>query len=98
MDQALRNQIDRRRQTLDRVRRLLIEKLKVDREPDEIEPDVPLFGTGLHLDSVDAVELLVVLESELGVTIPDESAAPARLRTVNTLVDLVLAHQPEQAS
>ena len=93
MDEDLRARIDRRRRALDRVRRILIEKLKVDREPDEIDPDVSLFGTGLHLDSVDAVELLVVLESELGVAIPDEIAAPARLRTVNTLVDLVLSHE-----
>lgn len=72
------------------VRRVLVENLKIDRAPDGIDPDVPLFGTGLGLDSVDAVELAVALETRLGVQVPEDAQAPVRLRTVNTVVDFVL--------
>jgi acyl carrier protein len=80
-----------RERVLDRVRAILVDKLRVERAPSEIDPDVALFGTGLGLDSVDAVELLVCLETELGLKIPDASVARPAMRTVNTLVDMVLA-------
>ena len=75
---------------LGRVRRILIDRLKVRRDPDEIDPDVTLFGSGLGLDSVDAVELVVSLENEFGFRFPSRSGERAVFRTVNTLVDLVL--------
>lgn len=84
-------QCARRQRALDSVRRVLVEALHVQMAPDDIDPDVSLFGTGLALDSVDAVELLVSLETTLSVTLPDQSVARTSMRTVNTLVDLVLA-------
>ena len=81
-----------RAQALTEVRRILVNNLKLDREPAHIDPDVPLFGTGLGLDSVDAVELLVALETALGIRMPEETRAHIHLRTVNTVVDLVMAH------
>ena len=63
--------IAQREETLSRVRQLLIEELKVRREPDEIDPDTPLFGTGLRLDSVDAVELVIAVESAFRLRLPD---------------------------
>ena len=51
--------IETREQALARIREILIQKLHVRRAPDEIDPDTPLFGTGLGLDSVDAVDLHV---------------------------------------
>lgn len=82
-----------REEVLERVRRLLIEKLRVRREPVEIDPDTPLFGTGLGLDSIDSVELLVCLDTDFGVRIPDDVTGRAVLRTVNGIVDLVVAHE-----
>ena len=82
--------IARRESILDRVRLLIIEQLHIRREPDEIDPDCPLFATGLGLDSVDAVELVVGLEMEFGIVVPDGPQARTSLRTVNTLVDLVI--------
>ena len=90
MDAELAGTIRRREELLDRVRAILIRKLGVRREPEEIDPDTPLFGTGLGLDSVDAVELVVSAESEFGVRVPDGPAARTGLRTLNTLVDLIL--------
>ncbi|MFT3711519.1 MAG: phosphopantetheine-binding protein [Archangium sp.] len=79
-----------RAEFLSRVRRVLIEELHVQRAPEEIDPDAPLFGTGLGLDSVDAVELVVSLETEFGFRLDDESLARPAMRTVNTLVDVVM--------
>ncbi|MFO0599787.1 MAG: phosphopantetheine-binding protein [Myxococcaceae bacterium] len=85
--------VEQRNQVLARVRRVLIEELKVARSPDDIDPDAPLFGTGLGLDSVDAVELVVSLETEFAFRVEDDGRARASMRTVNTLVDLVLRKQ-----
>lgn len=92
MTPELARYITRRERVLAEVRRILVEHLHVARALDEIDPDAPLFGTGLGLDSVDAVELLVSMESELGVKLPNEGLSRAAMRTVNTLVDLALAH------
>jgi len=81
-----------REATLARVKAVLIDRLKVPRAPEEIDLDAPLFGTGLLLDSVDAVELTVALESEFAIRLREELLGPDRFRTVQSLVDLVLAH------
>ncbi|HSQ60235.1 MAG TPA: phosphopantetheine-binding protein [Acidobacteriota bacterium] len=83
----------KRVEILGRVRRLLIDSLRVQREPDEIDPDAPLFGSGLGLDSLDAVELLVCLDADFGVKLPDDAFGRAEMRTVNSLVDLILAKE-----
>ena len=82
--------ISRREQVLAEIRRILIANLDVRREPDEIDPDTPLFGSGLGLDSVDAVEIVVSLESTFGFSFPNEAAGRTAMRTVNSLVDLIL--------
>jgi acyl carrier protein len=93
MTTPLEQELARRGQVLDDLRRILIERLRVEREPDEIDPDVPLFGTGLGLDSVDAVELVISVEEAFRVRIPDDDRARRAMRTVNTLVDFVLAQR-----
>ena len=90
MDEALEAQIAAREEALARVRRILIERLHVPFEASEIDLDAPLFGTGLGLDSVDAVELVVAIETELDLRIPDGVAGPWMFRTVQSLVELVL--------
>ncbi|HZN93749.1 MAG TPA: phosphopantetheine-binding protein [Myxococcales bacterium] len=91
---ALRSTLDARQAVLDQVRAMLIRQLYLRREPDEIDPDTPLFGSGLGLDSVDAVELLVSLETTSGIRVPDNRAAVNALRTVNSIVDLLLGAPP----
>lgn len=81
----------RREAVLAEVQRMLAAALDLRRAPAEIDPDTTLFGTGLGLDSVDAVEIVIALETELGVALPDDRARRRALRTVNALVDAVLA-------
>jgi len=83
-------QIRTREEVLNSVKSILIENLNIDKSHLEIDPDTPLFGTGLGLDSVDIVELLISVETEFGVRIADEWLGRRALRTVNTMVDVVL--------
>ena len=96
MRPELRDRIERRETALAGVVDMLITSLHVERAPDEFDPDTPLFGTGLALDSVDAVEIVVALERKFGVSL-DEDQAPAALRTINTLVDAVAAETSDPA-
>lgn len=88
-------QIAHREEILARVRLMLIERIGVERDPDEIDPDTPLFGSGLGLDSIDAVEVVLNLEEDFGVRLPDDVVARSVMRTVNSLVDLVVSRQAE---
>ena len=55
------------------LRRMIIESLKLeDLDPTEIQEDAPLFGEGLGLDSLDALELVVAIEKHFGVVIENE--------------------------
>ena len=94
MRPELKEKIEQREDTLTRVIEMLISGLQLDRSYEELDPDTPLFGTGLGLDSVDAVEIVVALESEFGVSL-DEGDSMFALRTINSLVDVVLSQKED---
>jgi acyl carrier protein len=55
------------------VAALIVTELKLeDVEPEDIDPDAPLFGEGLGLDSIDALELALALSQRYGVTIKSD--------------------------
>lgn len=89
MQQELKEKIELREDTFLRLAELLISALHLNKTIEEMDPDTPLFATGLGLDSVDAVMIIVELESKFEITISEEEGILA-LRTINTLVDLVL--------
>jgi len=57
--------------------------------PDDIKDDEPLFGEGLGLDSIDSIELIVLLSREYGITIQDPKEGRKILVDVNTMVDYI---------
>ena len=61
--------------------------------PEEIKDDEPLFGDGLGLDSIDSLELIVLLKKEYGITIEDPKQGRKILVDVNTLVDYITEHR-----
>ena len=95
MDPELARHIEQREQILARLRKALIKQLRLSQLPEELDPDTPLFGNGLGLDSLDAVEVIVCMEMEFGVDIAEQGTSPARMRTLNTLVNLVLDAEVE---
>lgn len=75
-----------------RIKELLIERLKFeDMTPDDIGDDDSLFDGGLGLDSIDALEIVVMLESEFGIKIKNESSAREYFRSIASLADFVEA-------
>ena len=80
-----------RRDLTHRLKETLVERLDLDRRSDEIPDDCLLFGVGLGLDSVDALEVLIAVESEFGIRVEDSDMQ--EIRSVNSIVDLVLSRQ-----
>lgn len=68
-----------------------------DVRPEEIETEAPLFVEGLGLDSIDAVELVVLLERDYGIRLTDMESAKAAFASVGTLAGFILEHRPEAA-
>lgn len=68
----------------------IIEVLNLeDVRPDDIDSDAPLFGTGLGLDSIDALELIVMIERVYGIKIKDPSVGKDIFKSVNTMAEFV---------
>jgi acyl carrier protein len=61
--------------------------------PEEITDDMPLFGRGLGLDSIDSIELVVLLEREYGIKIENPKQGRAILVDVNTIAEYIEQHQ-----
>jgi acyl carrier protein len=72
-----------------RVKELIVRRLKLDVDPDSIQDDAPLFGEGLGLDSIDALELVLGLEQEFGIKVEDEEVGVKAFASVNALVDFI---------
>jgi acyl carrier protein len=72
------------------LKKLIIETLKLEEiTPEDIQDNGPLFGGGLGLDSIDALELVVALEKIYGVVIPDSELGKRVFRSVNTLAQFI---------
>ena len=80
----------------------LIEKLKKeiiqvlnleDVKPEDIDSDMPLFGDGLGLDSIDVLELIVLLQKEYGIKIEDPKEGRKIFTSVRTMAEYILGHQ-----
>jgi len=62
-------------------------------KPDDIKDEEPLFGEGLGLDSIDSLELIVLLKREYGITIQDPKEGRKILVDINTMVDYIEKHR-----
>ena len=76
---------------IEELRSLIIKSLKLEGiMPADIDPAAPLFGSGLGLDSIDALELVVGLEKTYGIRIPDEDVGKEAFASVDALADYIL--------
>jgi acyl carrier protein len=81
-----------RQHVLGRLKTVVLRQLHQSRSEDELDPDALLFGGGLGLDSLDAVELVVCLDADFGLSDLNPTELRTSMRTLNGLVDLVLQH------
>ncbi len=76
------------------LKQQIIEALNLeDMEPDEIETSAALFGDGLGLDSIDALELIVLLEKNYGIKIENPKDGQEIFYSVKTMAEYITEHQ-----
>lgn len=73
------------------VKKMLVSQLRLRMDPADITDDMPFFGEGLGLDSVDAIELVAAVEEAFGVVLSNEDEAKTVLVNVSTLTDYIVA-------
>ena len=72
----------------------MIEALNLDvMTPQDIDNDAPLFGDGLGLDSIDALELIVLLEKNYGIKLANPSEGKEVFRSVGVMADYIQKHR-----
>jgi acyl carrier protein len=80
-----------------KLKELLIERLKFDdMTPDDIGDNDPLFAGGLGLDSIDALEIVVMLETEFGIKVKNEGSARDHFRSIASLAEFIAARKDSQ--
>jgi acyl carrier protein len=76
------------------LKQLLVEGLKLEHlSPADIKDAEPIFVEGLGLDSIDALELVVLVEEKYGVVIPDEEVGKQAFASISALAAYVLSQQ-----
>jgi acyl carrier protein len=74
----------------DKLKAMLVEELNLEEtDPIDIVDDEPLFGEGLGLDSLDAVELVVLVEKHFGVDIKDMDEGRIAFGSINSLAAFI---------
>lgn len=69
-----------------KVKQMIIESLRIDgMSVDEIDSDAPLFGEGLGLDSIDALQLVVAMEKQFGTVVPDAATGTKVFASVRSM-------------
>ena len=79
---------------ISKVKQMIIDSLRIEgMSPDEIETDAPLFGEGLGLDSIDALQLVVAMEKEFGVVVPDAATGTKVFASVRSMAAYIAEHR-----
>jgi acyl carrier protein len=66
-----------------------------DIQPEDIGDDQPLFANGLGLDSIDALELIVLLQQQYKIKLSNADEGPKVFKTVKTMAEYITAHQAQ---
>jgi acyl carrier protein len=75
---------------ISQVKQLIIDSLRIEgMSIHDIETDAPLFGEGLGLDSIDALQLVVGMENDFGVVVPDAAVGTKVFQSVRTMAEYI---------
>ncbi|HXD93206.1 MAG TPA: phosphopantetheine-binding protein [Bacteroidia bacterium] len=79
---------------IENLKKQIIEQLNLaEVKPEDIDPSAPLFGEGLGLDSIDALELIVLLEKNYGLKIQEPKDAKHIFQSVKTLAEYITSQK-----
>lgn len=81
---------------IEELKKEIIEALNLeDVNPEEIDPEAPLFGedSGFGLDSIDALELIVLMEKKYGIKLQDPSKGKAIFKSVRVMAEYIAANR-----
>lgn len=77
-----------------KLKQEIIEVLNLeDVTPEDIDNDAPLFGEGLGLDSIDALELIVLIEKNYGIKLKDPSVGKEIFKSINVMANYIGQHR-----
>lgn len=96
MDETLKQKIDERKAIIDTLKDDLITRLNLPYRPEDLHEDVSLLGSGLGLDSLDALEVVLGIENAFKVKVADDNIAI--LRSINSIVDYVIDYRSGKAA
>lgn len=81
-------------QLIVQVKQMIIDALRIEgMSPDDIDTDAPPFGEGLGLDSIDALQLVVAMEKDFGVVVPDAATGTTVFASVRSMADHIAANR-----
>ena len=81
-------------QLVEDIKLRIIDALNLeDMTPDQIDNDAPLFGEGLGLDSIDALELIVILDKCYGIKLKSPAEGKEVFKSVNCIAEYVQQHR-----
>ena len=81
-------------QLMANLKQQIIEALNLKHlKPEDIGDDQPLFVEGLGLESIDALELIVLLQQQYGIKLENPQDGPQVFQSVRTIADYITAHQ-----
>jgi acyl carrier protein len=76
-----------------KLKELIIKQLNLEGvTPDSLDADMPLFGEGLGLDSIDAIELIVLLDRNFGIKIGDPKEGRKVFQSIRTMAEYIQQH------
>lgn len=82
-------------QLIEELKAHLIEELNLEElTPADIDADAPLFGDGLGLDSIDALEIILILERYYGIKLRNTAEAKPIFHSVKTLAEYISKNRP----
>ncbi|MBL7889892.1 MAG: acyl carrier protein [Bacteroidia bacterium] len=79
---------------IDKLKGEIIEQLNLeDVKKEDIDNDAPLFGDGLGLDSIDALELIVLLEKNYGIKVANPQDGKKIFQSIRTMAEFIEANK-----